>query len=63
MVMFILGFCVGIIVAIVLSIAWGHRLSIEEEEKNKELIKDFTNKYFDKYVESDEIKLDKRYES
>tara|TARA_R100000655_G_scaffold109470_2_gene164073 strand:- start:1055 stop:1240 length:186 start_codon:yes stop_codon:yes gene_type:complete len=61
--MFILGFCVGIIVAIVLSIAWGHRLSIEEEEKNKELIKDFTNKYFDKYVESDEIKLDKRYES
>ena len=61
--MFILGFCVGIIVAVVLSIAWGHRLSIEEEEKNKELIKDFTNKYFDKYVESDEIKLDKRYES
>ena len=61
--MFILGFCVGITVAIVLSIAWGHRLSIEEEEKNKELIKDFTNKYFDKYVESDEIKLDKRYES
>ena len=61
--MFILGFCVGIIVAVVLSIAWGHRLSIEEEEKNKELIKDFTDKYFDKYVESDEIKLDKRYES
>mgnify|MGYP006969513494 FL=1 len=59
--MFILGFCVGIIVAVVLSIAWGHRLSIEEEEKNKELIKDFTDKYFDKYVESDEIKLDKRY--
>ena len=58
--MFMLGFCIGIIVATCLAIAWGHRLSIKEDEMNREIIKEFQ----DKVLQGSEEKLyEKRYES
>ena len=62
MVMLLLGFCVGLIVALLAAIVWGYRLSIKEEEQNKELMKDFTDKYISS-MQSDEIKFYKRYET
>ncbi len=60
--MFLLGFCVGLIAALLAAIVWGYRLSIKEEEQNKELMKDFTDKYISS-MQSDEMKLYKRYET
>ena len=41
------------------AMVWGYRLSIKEDELNKELIRDFT----DKMVESEQLKFYKRYET
>ena len=62
MVMFIFGLCVGVIITLFAAILWGYRLSIKEEEQNKELIKDFADKYINS-MQSDEIKFYKRYET
>ena len=62
MVEFSLGFCVGVIVSMVSAMVWGYRLSIKEDEQNKELIKEFTDRYIDN-MQSDEIKFYKRYET
>ena len=59
MVMFLLGLCIGIIVSITGAMMWGHRLSIKEDELNQQLIKDFQ----DKYMETQEQKFYKRYET
>ncbi len=60
--MFLLGFCVGLIAALLAAIVWGYRLSIKEDKENKELIKEFTDRYIDN-MQSDEIKFYKRYKS
>ena len=62
MVEFILGFSIGIIFSMTGAMVWGYRLSIKEEEQNKELMKDFTDKYISS-MQSDEMKLYKRYET
>ena len=62
MVEFSLGFCVGVIVSMISAMVWGYRLSIKEDEQNKELIKEFTDRYMDN-MQSDEIKFYKRYKS
>ena len=62
MVEFSLGFCLGIIVSMISAMVWGYRLSIKEDEQNKELIKEFTDRYMDN-MQSDEIKFYKRYET
>ena len=62
MVAFSLGFCVGVIVSMISAMVWGYRLSIKEDEQNKELIKEFTDRYMDN-MQSDEIKFYKRYKS
>ena len=62
MVEFSLGFCVGVIVSMIGAMVWGYRLSIKEDEQNKELIKEFTDRYMDN-MQSDEIKFYKRYKS
>ena len=62
MVEFSLGFCVGVIVSMISAMVWGYRLSIKEDEQNKELIKEFTDRYMDN-MQSDEIKFYKRYET
>ena len=62
MVMFLFGLCVGIIITLFAAILWGYRLSIKEEEQNKELIKEFADKYIDN-MQSDEMKFYKRYKS
>jgi|TARA_B100000073_G_scaffold244292_1_gene204903 H+/gluconate symporter-like permease len=62
MVMFLFGLCVGIIITLFAAIMWGYRLSIKEEEQNKELIKEFADKYIDN-MQSDEMKFYKRYKS
>ena len=59
MVEFILGFSIGIIFSMTGAMVWGYRLSIKEDELNKELIRDFT----DKMVESEQLKFYKRYET
>jgi hypothetical protein len=59
---FSLGFCLGIIVSMISAMVWGYRLSIKEDEQNKELIKEFTDRYMDN-MQSDEIKFYKRYET
>ena len=60
MVIFALGFCVGVITSICIAISWGHRLSIKEDEINREIIKEFQ----DKFLQNSEEKLyEKRYES
>jgi hypothetical protein len=59
MVMFFLGLCVGIILSISGAMMWGHRLSIKEDELNQQLIKDFQ----DRYMETQEQKFYKRYET
>ena len=59
MVMFLLGLCIGIIVSITGAMMWGHRLSIKEDELNQQLIKDFQ----DRYMETEEQKFYKRYET
>ena len=41
---------------------WGYRLSIKEDKENKELIKEFTDRYIEN-MQSDEIKFYKRYET
>ena len=62
MVEFSLGFCVGVIVSMISAMVWGYRLSVKEDEQNKELIKEFTDRYIDN-MQSDEIKFYKRYKS
>ena len=62
MVEFILGFCIGVIVSMICAIVWGYRLSIKEDKENKELIKEFTDRYIEN-MQSDEIKFYKRYET
>ena len=62
MVEFILGFSIGIIFSMTGAMVWGYRLSIKEDEQNKELIKEFTDRYIDN-MQSDEIKFYKRYKS
>ena len=57
--MFFLGLCVGIIVSISGAMMWGHRLSIKEDELNHQLIKDVQ----DRYMETEEQKFYKRYET
>lgn len=59
MVEFILGLCMGIIISFTGAMMWGHRLSIKEDELNQKLIKDFQ----DKYMETEEQKFYKRYET
>jgi len=60
--MFLLGMSVGIIVSMIGAMVWGYRLSIKEDKENKELIKEFTDRYMDN-MQSDEIKFYKRYET
>ena len=62
MVELILGFCLGVIVSMIGAMVWGYRLSIKEDKENKELIKEFTDRYMDN-MQSDEIKFYKRYET
>ena len=62
MVEFSLGFCVGVIVSMISAMVWGYRLSIKEDKENKELIKEFTDKYMEN-MQSDEQKFYKRYET
>ncbi len=57
--MFLLGLCIGIIVSITGAMMWGHRLSIKEDELNQQLIKDFQ----ERYMETQEQKFYKRYET
>ena len=57
--MFFLGLCVGIIVSILGAMMWGHQLSIKEDELNQQLIKDFQ----DRYMETEQQKFYKRYET
>lgn len=57
--MFLLGMSVGIIVSMISAMVWGYRLSIKEEELSREMIKDFQ----DKFLETEEQKFYKRYES
>jgi len=59
MVMFLLGMSVGIIVSMIGAMVWGYRLSIREEELSREMIKDFQ----DRFLETEEQKIYKRYES
>jgi MFS superfamily sulfate permease-like transporter len=59
MVMFLLGISVGIIVSMISAMVWGYRLSIKEEELSREMIKDFQ----DRFLETEEQKIYKRYES
>mgnify|MGYP000326999157 FL=1 len=59
MVMFLLGMSVGIIVSMISAMVWGYRLSIKEEELSREMIKDFQ----DRFLETEEQKIYKRYES
>lgn len=60
--MFLLGMSVGIIVSMISAMVWGYRLSIKEDKENKELIKEFTDRYMEN-MQSDEIKFYKRYKS
>jgi uncharacterized protein (DUF2249 family) len=62
MVELILGFCLGVIVSMLGAMVWGYRLSIKEDKENKELIKEFTDRYMEN-MQSDEIKFYKRYET
>ena len=62
MVEFSLGFCLGIIVSMVGAMVWGYRLSMKDRKENKELIKEFTDRYMEN-MQSDEIKFYKRYET
>ena len=62
MVEFSLGFCLGVIVSMLGAMVWGYRLSIKEDEQNKELIKEFTDRYMEN-MQSDEMKFYKRYET
>ena len=57
--MFFLGLCVGIILSMTGAMMWGHRLSIKEDELNQQLSKDFQ----DRYMETEEQKFYKRYET
>jgi len=59
MVMFLLGMSVGIIISMISAMVWGYRLSIKEEELSREMIKDFQ----DRFLETEEQKIYKRYES
>jgi len=59
MVEFLLGMSVGIIVSMISAMVWGYRLSVKEEELSREMIKDFQ----DKFLETEEQKIYKRYES
>jgi|TARA_B100001123_G_C14815189_1_gene829950 H+/gluconate symporter-like permease len=59
MVMFILGLCVGIIISFIGAMIWGYQLSKKEDELNQQLIKEFQ----DKYMETQDNKFYKRYES
>ena len=59
MVELILGFCLGVIVSMISAMVWGYRLSIKEEELSREMIKDFQ----DRFLETEEQKFYKRYES
>ena len=60
--MFLLGMSVGIIVSMISAMVWGYRLSIKEDKENKELIKEFTDRYMEN-MQSDEQKFYKRYET
>ena len=62
MVEFSLGFCLGGIVSMVSAMVWGYRLSIKEDKENKELIREFTDRYMEN-MQSDEQKFYKRYET
>ena len=62
MVELILGFCLGVIVSMLGAMVWGYRLSIKEDKENKELIKEFTDRYMEN-MQSDEMKFYKRYET
>tara|TARA_R100000654_G_scaffold64145_2_gene91639 strand:+ start:1403 stop:1591 length:189 start_codon:yes stop_codon:yes gene_type:complete len=62
MVEFSLGFCLGVIVSMVSAMVWGYRLSIKEDKENKELIREFTDRYMEN-MQSDEQKFYKRYET
>lgn len=57
--MFLLGMSVGIIISMISAMVWGYRLSIKEEELSREMIKDFQ----DRFLETEEQKIYKRYES
>ena len=57
--MFLLGMSVGIIISMIGAMVWGYRLSIREEELSREMIKDFQ----DKFLETEEQKFYKRYET
>ena len=59
MVEILLGLCIGIIVSIAGAMMWGHQLSIKEDELNQQLIKEFQ----ERYMETQEEKNYKRYES
>ena len=62
MVEFSLGFCVGVIVSMISAMVWGYRLSIKEDKENKELIKEFTDRYMEN-MQSDDQKFYNRYET
>jgi protein-S-isoprenylcysteine O-methyltransferase Ste14 len=62
MVEFSLGFCVGVLISMLGAMVWGYRLSIKEDKENKELIKEFTDRYMEN-MQSDEMKFYKRYET
>ena len=57
--MFFLGFLSGLVLAFLAAMIWGYRISIKEEDYNKEMIKDFQ----DKIIESENMKNLKRYKS
>lgn len=59
MVIFFLGFFSGLVLAFLAAMIWGYRISIKEEEYNKEMIKDFQ----DKLMENEQLKNFKRYKS
>ena len=59
MVIFFLGFLSGLVLAFLAAMIWGYRISIKEEEYNKEMIKDFQ----EKIIESENMKNLKRYKS
>ena len=62
MVEFGLGFCIGVIVSMICAMVWGYRLSVKEDEQNKELIKEFTDRYMEN-MQSDDQKFYNRYET
>ena len=59
MVEFFLGLFLGIILSLFGAMIWGYQLGKKEDELNQQLIKEFQ----DKYMETQDNKFYKRYES